>query len=413
MFFSTKVRNLSLLFVGGTMLFTSCVKDEEPVVSVNPLTDELKTAAVQNFVDVTYAVYDDAYQKAVEMKSAIDGFVAAPSQSTFDAAKASWLAARNPYGETETYRFFDSPIDDADGPEGALNAWPLDENYIDYVKDASGNIVSGGIVNDATTYPTIDAATLESLNEQGSEKNVSIGYHAIEFLLWGQDFVDVTVNEGQGGDRAYTDYTTADNAARRGQYLQVCATLLVDHLKSVRDEWASNGAYRSTFLALSKDEALTKMLTGAGILSKSELAGERMFVALETNAADNPQEDEHSCFSDNTHNDIIRNAMGINNVLSGTYTTTAGVTVGDPTKSIVALVAVTDSDKSVTLTTKMAEAMAKVNAIPVPFDKTVTNEVVSANGTVEQAVNALVSQGDYIAEAATTLGLSVSTALPE
>ena len=44
-----------------------------------------------------------------------------------------------------------------------------------------------------------------------------------------------------------------------------------------------------------------------------ELAGERMNIALLTNS----QEDEHSCFSDNTHRDIFLNAEGIQNAFEG------------------------------------------------------------------------------------------------
>ena len=70
-----------------------------------------------------------------------------------------------------------------DGPEGLINAWPLDEAYIDYVEGDP----AAGVVNDPDTYPTIDAELLTSLNEQGGEANISTGWHAIEFLLWGQD----------------------------------------------------------------------------------------------------------------------------------------------------------------------------------------------------------------------------------
>ena len=52
-----------------------------------------------------------------------------------------------------------------------------------------------------------------------------------------------------------------------------------------------------------------------GSLSLGELAGERMKVALEANS----YEDEHDCFSDNTHNSHYYNALGIQNVYTGSY----------------------------------------------------------------------------------------------
>lgn len=398
----------TLLLGAGLLFWTSCTPE-----TIDPNAD-LKTNVVKNYCEIVYASYEDSYNKAVDLQTALNTLVATPTQTTFDAAKTAWVAAREPYGQTEAYRFYDGPIDDADGPEGALNAWPLDENYIDYTRDNTGGIANTGIIHDLTNYPNITASILSGANEAGGEKNISIGYHAIEFLLWGQDYIDVNINVGQGGNRSYTDYTTAaTNYVRRGEYVKACAQLLIDDLATLKAEWAVGGTYRTYFEGLSADEALTKILTGAGVLSKSELAGERMFTALEANAVDNPQEDEHSCFADNTHRDIITNALGITNVLAGTYIRTTGVVVGDAQYSILTLLTKVDATKATDLTTKKVAATSKVAAIPTPFDKTVTEENVNDNGPVLQAVTALQNQGDAIAEAATALGLTISTELPE
>jgi putative iron-regulated protein len=348
------------------------------------------------------------------LQTAINTLVATPTQITFDAAKTAWVAAREPYGQTEAYRFYDGPIDDANGPEGALNAWPLDENYIDYTRDNVGGISNTGIIYDLVNFPNITASVLSGANEVGGEKNISIGYHAIEFLLWGQDYIDVNTNVGQGGNRSYTDYTSsAANYTRRADYIKACAQLLIDDLAILKTEWAPNGAYRTYLEGLSADDALSKILTGAGVLSKSELAGERMFTALEANAIDNPQEDEHSCFADNTDRDIITNAQGITNILMGTYTSVSGAVVGNTEYSILTLVTKVDAVKGADLSAKIIAATSRVLAIPTPFDKTVTEENVNDNGPILQAVTALQAQGDAIAEVATALGLTISTELPE
>ncbi|MCH2045070.1 MAG: peptidase M75 [Saprospiraceae bacterium] len=397
-------KSLLLLPVIVVILFSACGKKK-----IKTLKDDV----VSNYVTIVYASYEDSYNEAVELKTALENLVNTPSQATLDAAKTAWKEAREPYGQTEVYRFYDGPIDDADGPEGNLNAWPLDENYIDYVTDANGVVTATGIIHNIITYPNITAEVLGGANEQGSEKNISIGYHAIEFLLWGQDFADVNQNVGQGGNRPFTDYSTDPMATRRGQYLLVCADLLIADLASLKAEWEEGGAYRTSFLALDTDEAISKILTGAGILSKSELAGERMFVALEANAANNPQEDEHSCFADNTHRDIITNAQGINNVLSGTYTSVNGTVVGNADHSIIKLVELVDETAATSLSAAMATALTNAEAIPVPFDKYVTEESVADNGPILQSIQALQAQGDQIAAGATALGLTISTDLPE
>jgi putative iron-regulated protein len=398
----------TLLLGAGLLYMTACTPEE-----IDPNAD-LKTNVVKNYCEIVYASYEDSYNKAIDLQTAINTLVATPTQTSFDAARTAWLAAREPYGQTEAYRFYDGPIDDADGPEGALNAWPLDENYIDYTRDNAGVVSNTGIIHDLTNFPNITTSVLSGANEVGGEKNISIGYHAIEFLLWGQDYIDVNINVGQGGNRSYMDYTNSSmNHIRRGEYLKACVQLLIDDLAILKTEWAPNGAYRTYLEGLSSDDALSKILTGAGVLSKSELAGERMFTALEANAVDNPQEDEHSCFADNTHRDIITNTQGITNVLAGTYTSVSGTVVGNTEYSILTLVTKVDAIKGADLTSKSTMATTKVLAIPTPFDKTVTEENVNDNGPVLQAVTALQTQGDAIAEAASTLGLTISTELPE
>lgn len=357
----------------------------------------LKGEVAAHYAEVVYASYQDAYDTAVALQAALQAFVANPSPETHQAAKDAWLAAREPYGQTEVYRFYGGPIDDEDGPEGLINAWPLDESYVDYVEDAP----EAGIINNTADYPTINADLLASLNEAGAEENISAGYHAIEFLLWGQDLSD----DGSGG-RDYTDYTTAANAERRGQYLLAAADLLVAHLGDLVAEWVPGGEnFRAAFLAQPPDAALQQMLTGMGVLSKSELAGERMFVAYDNQ----DQEDEHSCFSDNTHRDIIANAQGIYNVLNGVYTRVDGSTLSGP--SLAALLEAVDPALAAQIKTLADAALAGVNAIPVPFDRAIVDA--AGRPVVLAAVNALQDQGDSLAQAAAALGLQINTDLPE
>jgi len=183
-----------------------------------------------HYAEGVSASYEASLETATAMDVAIDAFVADPTDESLEAAKESWLGARESYGLTEAFRFYGGPIDNEEnGPEGLINAWPLDEAYVDYVDGDE----AAGIVNDPDTYPTIDAELLTSLNEQGGEANISTGWHAIEFLLWGQDLSD----DGPG-ERPVSDYTTADNADRRATYLTVASDLLLEHLTGLVEAWA-------------------------------------------------------------------------------------------------------------------------------------------------------------------------------
>jgi putative iron-regulated protein len=358
----------------------------------------LKTAVVANYADIVFASYEDALTAAETLQTALETFVANPHEATHQAAKEAWLAAREPYGQTEVYRFYGGPIDDEDGPEGLINAWPLDESYVDYVEGAP----EAGIINNTAEYPEITADLLESLNEVGAEENISVGYHAIEFLLWGQD-----LRADGSGERPFTDYTTAENADRRGQYLLATSELLVGHLQGLVNEWDANasGNFRESFLAQPPDTALQQMLTGMGVLSKSELAGERVFVAYDNQ----DQEDEHSCFSDNTHRDIILNAQGIFNVYNGRYTRIDGSEISGP--SLADQLGEIDPDLAAEMTELADTALASAMDIHVPFDQAIVEA--DFRPTVLDSVNALQDQGDKLAEAARALGLSVNTDLPE
>ena len=350
--------------------------------------------AVETYARGVHAAYSASLSSAQGMDAAIDTFLANPTPATLEGAKRAWLIARDDYGPTEAFRFYGGPIDDEEtGTEGLINAWPLDEGYIDYVE---GN-ATAGIVNDPGTYPTIDADLIVSLNEVGGEANVSTGWHAIEFLLWGQDLT------GDGpGARPVSDYTTADNADRRAAYLAVATDQLIDHLQELVDAWAPGGGnYRADFEALDAAEALRLAITGAGELSRGELAGERMNVAYEARS----QEDEHSCFSDNTHADIIGNAVGVAMVLEASYP------LGVTGTSILDVVAEADADLADQLRAELAASIVATRAIPAPFDQHLTEDVsddAPGRSSVLAAIELLEDQTDTIVAAAEAIGVTIN-----
>lgn len=367
----------------------------------------LKKSVVETYANIVFANYEDSHKLAVVLKDKIDDFIAMPNADKFEACKKAWLAAREPYGLTEAFRFAGGPIDDEDGPEGNINAWPLDENYIDYVRGAD----SSGIINNTETYPEISKEVLTDLNEKGGETNISIGFHAIEFLLWGQDDIDTKLKSP--GKRPYTDYLTsggtAKNQQRRGIYLKTVVEILVEDLHSMVKEWdpAVKGNYREKLLAMDSSEAIKNILTGIGTLSKSELAGERMFVALDNQ----DQEDEHSCFSDNTHRDIILNAQGIRNVFTARYQRIDGTVVEG--SSLLDLTNKINPELGAKAAEMSQKTVSNCEAIPVPFDLALTQEKVGGKGPIMKAVLSLQDQGDVFTEVATALGVKIGTELPE
>ncbi|MEL7148865.1 MAG: imelysin family protein, partial [Bacteroidota bacterium] len=278
---------------------------------------------------------------------------------------------------------------------------------IDYVNGAvngsnPADNDGSNIINSPDDFPEITPSVLASLNEAGGETNVSTGFHSIEFLLWGQD---VSAGAG-GGERTFADYVvggTVANAERRAAYINAAADLLVSDLQSLVDEWTPGSAFRSNFTSADNaDASLESLMNGIGKLSKGELAGERMFVAWDLKS----KEDEHSCFSDNTHRDIVTNAIGIENVYYGRYVRVDGTIVDG-----VGLDEVTEIVNP-TLNTEMKALLESssiaVNAIQAPFDQ----EILGADADpgrvrVKAGFDALRAQGDKLAEIASALGYTL------
>ena len=356
--------------------------------------DDLKQEVVTNYANGVHFLYSRSLQSATVLDGAIDTFLADPSPATLEAAKRAWLKARDDYGPTEAFRFYDGPIDHPDtGPEGLINAWPLDEAYIDYVEGDP----DAGIINNPSEFPVINASLIVSLNEEGGEENVSTGWHAIEFLLWGQD-----LSADGPGARPVEDFTTARNADRRSTYLAVTSDVLVSHLQDMVNAWApaQAGNYRAEFLSVGTDEALRRIITGIGELSRGELAGERMTVAYEERS----QEDEHSCFSDNTVADIVGNALGIEMVYAGDFGGVSGPGIRD-------LIAADDPEVADTLASQIQRSVYLASVIPSPFDQHLGEGVSDATAgrqAVLETIVALENQTDTIVSAAQAIGITIS-----
>ena len=160
------VKNTILLTMFGAALL-SCKKDDDS--ETENKTDEaaLKSDIVNTYSDIVYASYEDSYKSALNLQDKIKAFVAAPSAAGLEEAKKAWLASRVPYLQTEAYRFYGGPIDDEDGPEGLLNAWPMDEVYIDYVEGDA----NAGIINTPSQYPVINKELVFFLNVEVGDIN--------------------------------------------------------------------------------------------------------------------------------------------------------------------------------------------------------------------------------------------------
>jgi putative iron-regulated protein len=378
-----------------------------------------RAAVLDTYADIAAAKYADSLDAARALQTAVAALVAKPGEATLTAAREAWLAARVPYQQTEVYRFGNPIVDDW---EGKVNAWPLDEGLIDYVDASYGgptdanelaalNVIANPQIKIAGQ--SIDASTItpaliaETLNEaDGIETNVARGYHAIEFLLWGQDLNGT--NPGAGA-RPFTDYLqgegcTGGNCDRRAAYLTSATDLLVSDLEFMAAAWAEDGEGRAAVTA-DAGAGLVAMLTGMGSLSYGEQAGERMRLGLMLN----DPEEEHDCFSDNTHNSHYYDGLGVQNAYLGRYVRPDGSVIEGP--SLSALVAETDAALDAEMRAKLDTTMAALGAIKAAAEGGFAYDQMLAQGNAEgealvmAGVNGLIDQTRTIERIVTGLGL--------
>ncbi|KEQ03735.1 imelysin family protein [Pseudorhizobium pelagicum] len=385
--------------------------------SITPAAAAEPAAVVAHYADLAHAKYDDSLTTAKALDAAIDALIAQPSEDTLKAAREAWIAARVPYQQTEVYRFGNPIVDEW---EGRVNAWPLDEGLIDYVDPAYGTesdsnalYVANVIANPKLSVngQEIDATSitpdlLRSLHEAGEiEANVATGYHAIEFLLWGQD---LNGTDAGAGNRPYADYDTANctngHCERRAEYLKAASALLVSDLEEMVAAWAADGEATKAVTA-DPQAGIRSILTGMGSLSYGELAGERMKLGL---LLHDPEE-EHDCFSDNTHASHLNDAIGIESAYTGEYTRVDGTTMTGP--SLSDLVAEKDAALDSEIKGKLNTTVAAMNAMAdrakggEAYDQMIGEGNAEGNAAVQAAIDGLIDQTRSIERVIASLDL--------
>ena len=398
------------LLAVAVLVVSACTSNDVP---------DAPGSIIETYAEIASAGYEDSLLTARQLMAATDALLADPSETTLDAARLAWKQARIPYQQTEVFRFGNRVVDEW---EGRVNAWPLDEGLIDYVAPAYGdesdnnyfytaNVIAnplidiGGISVDAPQItPQLLAETLHELD--GVDANVATGYHAIEFLLWGQDLNGT----GPGaGNRPWTDYSlekcSNGNCDRRRDYLASAVTLLVADLDEMVLNWEPGGAAYRDLMARGEAGGLATILTGMGSLAYGELAGERVRLGL---LLHDPEE-EHDCFSDNTHWSHYYDALGISNVFRGQYTRINGELVSGP--SLEGLLRTRHPAEHAELNARMEETALAMQALVdageggQPYDMLIATGNAEGEAIINRVVAALMEETRSIEKVINVLGL--------
>jgi putative iron-regulated protein len=333
---------------------------------------------VEAYAALVHETYAASRAAAEKLSLAVDALVAEPTETTLATARKAWVEARPAYLKSEAFRFYDGPIENI---EGDINAWPMNEAYVDYVEGKP----DAGMIN---SKETLYIGVLTSRNQESDEANVTTGWHAVEFLLWGQD-----LSATGPGNRPYTDYVADQgNNNRRRAYLAAVTSKLVSDIGILETAWAPNVKYnyRDIFQKLEQPESLGRMINGIAILAGFEIMSERLGVALDSG----DQEDEHSCFSDTTKQDFVYNLAGIKEVWHRA--------------KLDELVASQDTALSREVTEMLQDAETKINKLSDPWDQVLASPKNSAmRADAEAVVSALQALADGFKKVGDRLGVVV------
>jgi putative iron-regulated protein len=405
----TRRKLFAAAMAGATVLAANASADPAPDVS----------AVIKGYADIAEASYADAAAGAHGLKTAVETLIKEPTDANLKAARQAWVAARVPYMQTEGFRFGNKIVDDW---ERRVNAWPLDEGLIDYVSTDysnqassndlyAANVIANTSIKIAGEEVDTSKITRELLTDKlqeagGVESNVATGYHAIEFLLWGQDLNGT----GPGaGNRPATDYDvkncTGGHCDRRAQYLQTATDLLVDDLAWMVEQWKPDGAARKAVMEDNGQVGLVALFKGLGSLSYGEMAAERMKLGL---LIHDPEE-EQDCFSDNTHNSLYYDAVGIKKIYLGSYKRTDGTVVSGPSASDLVRAKSPETDKrtraALDATIDRMVVIVKRAEAGEAYDQLIGEGNVEGNAIVEAAISALISQTKELERGIATLDL--------
>ena len=342
-------------------------------------------AVVKQHAEVCSSAYQIAWQKADLLRSRVQLFLQGPSTPGMGDLRQRWTEALAAYMKTEGLRGRGTP---ALGLHPRIQAWPVDAAKMDTVPGK----VKTGVVHIRRLLPSITRDALIQAHQPGTG-NVLTGLHAIEFLIFGIDQYD-----DAGGYRAFTDYTKAVGAKRRGRLLQELVNLLSSDLKQLSDAWhpAERANYRAHFMTKPPQDALAVVFTGLTSACATGLDGK-----LSRPLASGDQRDEVCNFSDLSL-DAIRYAItGLQNAMSGKAPSRVQAGEEAPLLGLISLADVTLAND---IESGFASLIDLLKPLDPPFDQLIKPDNVAGRKALKSVASGLEKQHRLLGMAAKALG---------
>jgi len=242
------------------LLVTACDKKEQSTQSVLENLNVTAPAAPK-YVFATDEIMklwnqraESCYQSVglamLELRAQNNEFLEFPSQSLLLQLQGTWNSAHQLFSACLIYQ---QPIPFSFETTflttlNQIESWPIQGGYIDYLQGYEHT----GLINDLTV--DINLPVLKEQHKLTDSFDVSLGFHALEFILWG-DTLERSSDDFEASEPDFSNIGYETNAKnRRRAYLLAVVSQIDDQVAQLQSRWDSADNSFSSTLSTMTDQ---------------------------------------------------------------------------------------------------------------------------------------------------------------
>jgi putative iron-regulated protein len=299
------------------------VKETAPPSAFELLNPQLSASAKEIALDYVGQIGADLNQAGIEiekLQSSIHTLIDDTSDESLNSSKQAWLNTHSTYELTTLHRYFATQLLDEQNSlalmqlQYQINHWPIIPGYIDYVD----GYPDSGIVHDINV--NLDSDSLREQHGSFDVSEVSLGFHVIEFLLWGYDidsvarpaadFYAVLELSPEEMVQGYSLEQLSNN--RRRLFLTVVVDTLVEDFQTLQSLWLTETpSIRQHIESISATELVVILADSMSAMLTEELLLRSLYPMLNGDFVESIQ----SPYSRSTQNAVSSQLSGLERLL--------------------------------------------------------------------------------------------------
>lgn len=296
---------------------------ETTLSSFELLNPVLSASAKEIALDYMEQIGVDLNQVAIEIENfqlSVHSLIDETSNENLSSTKQAWLDAHSTYELTTLHRYFATQLLEEQyglallDLQYQINHWPIVPGYIDYVD----GYPDSGLVYDINVG--LNRTSLRAQNGSFDVSEVALGFHVIEFLLWGNstdsitrpaaDYRAIDKLSPEELERGYTLEQLSSN--RRRLLLTVVADTLVEDFAALQSLWLTQAPkIRQRIESTSGTELIVVLADSMSAMLTEELLLRSLYPMLNGDFIESSQ----SPFSRSTQNAVSSQLSGLERLL--------------------------------------------------------------------------------------------------